>query len=671
MVRELFDIRVNLGDAAELSANILLPPEGEKPTPAVVSLTPYRKDDLLSVAFDTQADRYFAENGYASVHVDLRGFGASSGSAQDFASPQDGSDAAELVEWVGSQEWCDGNVGMWGHSYGGMTALKAAAEAPAHLKAIVPMMTGNAMYEDWLFPGGCRSMLGTGVWASMMTAMQLLPPMQLDVEGDSWTLWTDRLGSVSPYELAWESHPDRDDYWEKHSVEANRVAVPALFMGGWRDIIPTGLIEAFEGALGPKRLIMGPWPHAHPHVASNEPVDQLAEMLKWWQLWLNEAGSPSAPSSSPVIFFSQGDNRWLETDNWPPPRATEASLWLAASGTLTSNPPESTSEVAYSVDPTVGTTAGLWDPLSIGAGLPLDQGPDDLLSLSFTTDPLVTDLRITGAAELNLYVDLVHGDTFQLGAKLCDVARDGTSTLITSGCLSARHRHSLSDPMSVPHHEIVRYKFSLDPTAYMVGTGHRLRLCISGGDFPRLWPTRNNAVFRVVAGPEQEPTIRIPVLPETAANAASPAPPAPRPQLEGTNIIEFEPRWQVSRDEVAQESSVSTGARLAFNTPSGTARVDLDLQGRACVRKANPDGARFEGHAKVRAQTARGALVQVSVENRQTHFGTTARGVVEIDQLRVFERTWSARRLRGGSEIPSESSDLYDRSPPTIEPSDG
>jgi putative CocE/NonD family hydrolase len=50
---------------------------------------------------------------------------------------REGRDAAAIVEWVAGQDWCDGRVGAWGVSYGGMTALAAAAQRPASLRAIV------------------------------------------------------------------------------------------------------------------------------------------------------------------------------------------------------------------------------------------------------------------------------------------------------------------------------------------------------------------------------------------------------------------------------------------------------------------------------------------------------------------------------------------------------
>ena len=46
-------------------------------------------------------------------------------------------DGVAVVEWLARQPWCNGQVGMWGISWGGFNALQVAALAPPALKAIV------------------------------------------------------------------------------------------------------------------------------------------------------------------------------------------------------------------------------------------------------------------------------------------------------------------------------------------------------------------------------------------------------------------------------------------------------------------------------------------------------------------------------------------------------
>jgi len=57
----------------------------------------------------------------------VRGTGSSSGDATDEYPSVEQSDLVEVIAWLAEQEWCDGNVGMWGTSYSGFNSLQVAA----------------------------------------------------------------------------------------------------------------------------------------------------------------------------------------------------------------------------------------------------------------------------------------------------------------------------------------------------------------------------------------------------------------------------------------------------------------------------------------------------------------------------------------------------------------
>ena len=183
------NLLIKMSDGVNLAADLFLP-EGEGPFPTLVSYYPYHKDDLIGSMLDFPC-RYFAEHGYAHLLVDLRGLGSSEGVAWEAIDPRENKDGAEVVEWAASQPWCDGNVGMWGISYGGVTALQSASEQPPHLKAIVPIYASVDVYSDLIYPGGCLNCLSAfGTWGSFMTAMNLMPPGYQDPEG-RWQASTD------------------------------------------------------------------------------------------------------------------------------------------------------------------------------------------------------------------------------------------------------------------------------------------------------------------------------------------------------------------------------------------------------------------------------------------------------------------------------------------------
>ena len=139
-----WDIRIPVRDGVDLSANIWRPvPDPDDPPgarcPAVLELIPYGKDNWRRNA-DVGRGEYFARRGYAFCRVDVRGTGSSGGVALDEYTEDETRDGFECVEWLASQDWCDGNVAMWGISYGGFTSIQVAKLRPPHLRAIVPIM---------------------------------------------------------------------------------------------------------------------------------------------------------------------------------------------------------------------------------------------------------------------------------------------------------------------------------------------------------------------------------------------------------------------------------------------------------------------------------------------------------------------------------------------------
>jgi uncharacterized protein len=654
---ELFGVRVQrnvlipLSDGVSLAGDLFVPDSPGR-FPALVSYYPYHKDDLIGALFD-HPNRYFAARGYANLLVDLRGLGNSEGVAWDVGDPREATDGAEIVEWAAVQSWCDGSVGMWGMSYGGITSFKTAALAPAHLKAIVPMFGGLDHYEDIVYPGGCFNCLGIlGGWGPFMTAMNLTPPMFQDPDGRWYRLWRERLNAGrAPYIMPYQQHPDYDEYWQSKRVAGEHITVPAFLMGAWRDIFPEAMVRAYERIRGPRRLLMGPWMHEMPDLAGFAQVDYLAEMLRWWDCWLKGAvnGVRDEPA---VVIYVQGQG-WRYESDWPIARTTDTLTYLSLSdsgigGLATKTPPDA-SEVSYLGDPTVGVMAGLWDPTGTGLGAPLDQGPDDLRSMTFTGDPLTEPLEITGSPEATVYVALDEGADANLVLKLCDVAPDGHSALITTGWAKARRRPSGDHADSAPTEPLV-LRVSLWATSYVVQAGHRLRVSVSCSDFPRIWPTRSNPRIRLATGGSTPSAVRLPVVPSAEMHA--PDLPVPDPNVKRTPFdIEGTPRWQIVHDLAAGSVVVSTGIRSAIRSVGGDGRFEIDRTGRASVSATRPDSVRVEGEATIRLQTPQGSSVTVRSRLRVTQDGQDFRASVKVDGQIIFERQWASERSESTEAI--------------------
>jgi putative CocE/NonD family hydrolase len=544
-----------------------------------------------------------------------------------------------VVEWVAAQDWCNGNVGMWGLSYGGITSFKTAAEKPPHLKAIVPMMGSLDMYHDWVYPGGCRSCLSAvGVWGSWMLAMQLVPPMYQDQEGRWYEVWKERLDRSEPYVLPWQDHPGRDEFWQTKAVDAGQIETPMFLIGGWRDILPHPMVQAFEGAGGPRKLLMGPWLHTPPDMSPFTAIEHLPEMKRWWDHWLLD--EPNGVTDEPAVtyFVQGGAQSWQTAQEWPPSSAEERTFYLSDGGCLSTESAEHGRSIRYQADPTVGYTAGLWDPFGLGIGLPLDQGPDDLRSLTFTTEPLDEDLVIAGAPVATLCAALEDGDDVNLVVKLCDISPDGRSSLITTGWLKGSHRGSHEQPEHVSKGQVYDFNVQLWSTSYQVPKGHRLRVSISCSDFPRIWPTRTNPTIRLLVGGIRASLIRFPVLRDLGP---SPKVEAAKPGLNRAPLaLDFEPRWKIEHDEANGAVKVSSGQRLAVMTPNRDGNIEIDHTAWASVAASHPDAAKVEGRTRITCETRGGDTVVIEADSWITQMGLNLMGKVSVNGHPFFEKQW-------------------------------
>src|SRR5262249_10147620 len=137
-------------------------------------------------------------------------------------------------------------------------------------------------------------------------------------------------------------------------------------------------------------------------------------------------GGAGAGEPSVHVFVQRGG--WRAAPSWPPPGVEQRALYPSAVGGL--GPAAAEGSVDYQSTPTVGVTGGQWDTLGTGVGYPLDQGPDDSLSLTFTSEPLVEPLELAGSPTATLEVQRLDDDgPLTIVAKLLDVSPDGRAEL--------------------------------------------------------------------------------------------------------------------------------------------------------------------------------------------------------------------------------------------------
>ena len=535
-VSQLDYVWIPLRDGARLAARVWLPADAEAdPVPAILEAVPYRLSDG-TVTRDVLLHPYWAARGYACVRVDLRGSGESDGVLEDEYHPQEQEDLLEAIAWIAAQPWCSGGVGMVGISWGGFNSLQLAARRPPALKAIITLMSTDDRYADDVhYKGGCVLATDLLHWSTCMLHWQCQPPHE-EAVGERWReLWGQRLAATSPWIHTWLAHQRRDDYWKHGSVceDYGAIEVPVYAVGGWTDGYTNSVLRLLEGLPGPRKGLIGPWPHAFPHVVSPGPaVGFLQEGLRWWDCWLKgiETGVTDEPvlrvwmqdAAPPVPWMDEIPGRWVAEDAWPSRRVVGLRWRLDADGVLrdaaSGGGADAEAAAAHGADggrlgirgsQLCGADAGAWCAESQPSDFAPDQRAAEGQSLCFTTAPLAETVEILGHPRLTLRF-ASDRPLALVAARLDDVAPDGSSKLVTTQVFNLAHRESHEAPAALEPGRECTATIALDAIAQSFLAGHRLRLALSPTYWPWAWPSPEPVTLTVVAGHSE---LELPVRP--------------------------------------------------------------------------------------------------------------------------------------------------------------
>ncbi len=510
-----------LSDGCRLATRIWLPADArERPVPVILEYLPYRKRDLTR-ARDEPMHRYFAEQGFASVRADIRGSGDSEGLLYDEYSRQEHDDGVELIALLAAEPWCDGNVGMFGISWGGFNSLQIAARQPPALKAVMSLCAADDRYtDDAHYMGGCL-LTENLQWGAVFMLNQALPP-DPEIVGSGWReQWRSRIAELPNFPELWMRHPWRDDYWRAGSVRDHieRIRVPVYAIGGWADGYSNAVPRLVGSLKSPCKGLIGPWAHTFPHLGIPGPrIGFLQEAVRWWDRWLKgvDNGIENEPklrvwmqeSVKPQPQYETIPGRWVAEHDWPSAHIEPERLYLGR-GSLERRPSGSTELLLKSAQ-TCGLRGGEWCAFGSDGEMPRDQRPDDGASLEFDGEPLEERLEILGAPVLRITLRADHAQS-NLCARLCDVAPDGSSLRVSYTVLNLAHRDGHAAPRPLVPGELFEVELRLNDIAHAFPPGHRIRLALSTTYWPTIWPSATTDILRVVTGnsvlelPRREP----------------------------------------------------------------------------------------------------------------------------------------------------------------------
>ena len=491
-------------------------PAGDGPFPALFAASPYRFDNNALPAGpqflwrETGPIDFYVEEGYAYVHLDLRGCGRSGGEF-GFLDPQEQHDLYDAVEWVAAQEWCTGKVGSIGQSYYCMTQWFLGALNPPSLACIGAHDGAADLYRQACYHGGIPCDFFPGYWWYQNRFINRFPE-----RGPAREQAAD-LGAMIA------EHPLLDDFWRKRSAWEllGKIKAPLFSSGVWgkMQLHTRGNIDAFLRAGGPRKLRMSAAPSAW--AAASEYAGEAfhrSVMLPFYDHYLK--GMDTAWCNRPAVEYAvRGSTEVRTDDEWPPVGIRYETLYLGAGpsgsvlslndGSLTDAPAHDRRATAYSY-PNPGWAVGV---VGFGPGGPASGFDPARRVLTFTSAPLTRDIEIAGPIRATIFASSSATDT-DFFLKLCDQAPQADEALegglnpafetVSRGWLRASHRaldeeHSTADVPRHPHDQeeplvpdqTYAFEISLEPQAYLFRAGHRIRLEIANGDSTvteQLWP---------------------------------------------------------------------------------------------------------------------------------------------------------------------------------------
>jgi len=461
---------VPMRDGVKLATDVR-PGKGEGPWPVVLLRTPYSRKVTIGGLEEC-----------AIVTQDVRGRFDSEGHARPFFDDGWGEhqDGLDTVKWILAQPWCNGKIGTTGASALGITQNMLAGTNPPGVLCQHIMVAAGSMYHNAAYPGGAFHENLMAGWLKE-------------------TKWPE-----DNLKLMLE-HPFYDALWETTNsdarIQAQRIDIPAVHVGGWFDIFTQGTLDSFAVRSRIRRdqwLVMGPWPHGikrevgelvFPPNAAQVPKPGT-DFQMWFDYWLRgkDNGMLAVPR---VQYYVMGacdeagapGNEWRTAYAWPVP-ARRTRFFLGADQALARTVPAA-GHLTYEYDPAKPV------PTRGGGNLLLPAGPMNQRELEarkdvlvFSTPPLDEPVEVTSRIVVRLYASSSARDTM-FTAKLCDVYPDGRSMLLCDGALRAACRESVSKPTPLQPGRMYEFNLDVGSTSIIFNKGHRIRVDISSSNAPR------------------------------------------------------------------------------------------------------------------------------------------------------------------------------------------
>ena len=465
--------------------------EGEK-VPVIAVISPYfsygpqgsesTPTNVIGAARGEFIFDNFLPHGYAFAQVAVFGTEESSG-CFDYRGAGEGLGIHAAVEWLGTQNWSNGNVGLYGKSYEGATQWEAAAMGSEYLKTIVPM-SGTTALHPLLYKNGSAEARSQIMHMNYFSSTVDYDQDDFDnicpdiVEGLFAGPVTYIGGEMDPYMQSYydeRSHIDKafdnwngSIYWVQGMQDWN--VDPHQVFGG-----PPGTnwYQAYVDAGFDVRGILGQWGHHYPdQVNSHQTVDPgygfealenmtrwdwAQDLFEWFEYYLQGRG----PKPSLDAQIQRNDGQWRIEDTWPPKDRQPFTLNLDDCEN---------------------------DGVFVGGGLPVVGGGQTVIVDCSQINP-ERSIHISGLPTLHLSAV----PTFDGGQVFIEMQDAETGMRIGHATMDVRYHAGGYDPQTVIPGQEITMMMEFQAIDAILPAGHGLRFIFSDQGEDYLAPACGNA----------------------------------------------------------------------------------------------------------------------------------------------------------------------------------
>jgi hypothetical protein len=454
----LQEVMVPMRDGVHLQTVIVTPVNQSGPLPILIQRTPYGVPTKVPNPLPANL-RELDQDGYIFVYQNLRGRFKSEGTFQlsshvdpnDPKATNETTDAYDTIEWlVKNVPQNNGNVGIYGVSYPGLTAAMTLLHPHPALKAVSEQASpaDQWMNDDMHRYGALRESYGFEY--SVMEQSDKNKNAHFDFDEYDTYQWYLDLGPLAninaeylhgsiPYWNEVVQHPNYDSFWQQEAWvnQLHSTPVPLLNVAGfWDQEDPWGPWKIWQSAAqsDPQNvnlIVAGPWFHGGWQGPEGSSLGQITfgghkSSLEFRQnieapffrYYLHGQGSKPAWKAS---MFQTGSNTWHNYDAWPPPGAKPTNLYLHADGTLSFDNPSGSGAayVQYVSDPNdpvpyrhrpISPTypGGDWRTWEVEDQRFVDHRPD---VVTFVSAPLDHDVTVSGQLGADIFASTSGTDS--------------------------------------------------------------------------------------------------------------------------------------------------------------------------------------------------------------------------------------------------------------------